>query len=74
MYRDPAIDFPYNTIQAGCMNTVVGRTLYRLFVDNLIVSSISFHGGPDTVAHCWGSTNHQLNATNAGEPPDYKAF
>ena len=51
---------------AGCLNTVAARTVYRLFVDNLFVSAISFHSGNDKMAigYSWGSLNHREYLSN----------
>lgn len=70
-YRDPNRDFPYNNDSSRCMNTVVGRTLYRLFVENLFVSTITFHGGTNVVSYCWGSMNHLVDEYVAAEAPDH---
>ena len=70
-YRDPNRDFPYNNDKHKCMNTVVGRALYRLFVDNLFVTAITFHGGTNVVSYCWGSMNHLIDRNNAAEAPDH---
>ena len=59
-------DFPYNRDAVACMNTVTGRALYRLIVDNLFVSAISFEsGGDDTmIVYPWGSMNHRTEGTD----------
>ena len=72
--HDPNRDFPYNNQASRCMNTVVGRTVYRLFVENLFVSAITFHGGTNVVSYCWGSLNHMLDRTRAAEAPDHTAL
>jgi len=77
--RDPIRDFPYNNTESACLNTVAARTLYRLFVDNLFVTAITFHGGYKTaIGYPWGSFNHGTQ-TSAGvyiglKSPDFKAF
>lgn len=53
-------DFPYNQDPSMCMNTIAGRVLYRLFVENLFVSSITFHGGTNSITYPWGSNNHLI--------------
>ena len=72
-YKDPNRDFPYNNNKNQCMNTVVGRTLYRLFVENLFVTTITFHGGTNVVSYCWGSMNHMIGHSGA-EAPDHYAL
>jgi predicted deacylase len=65
--RDPLRDFPYNNTESACLNTVAARTLYRLFVDNLFVTAITFHGGYNTaIGYPWGSINHRTQ-TSPGE-------
>ena len=71
---DPNRDFPYNNSPGLCMKTVVGQTIYRLFVENLFVSSITFHGGTNVVAYCWGSNNHIVAGRQAAEAPDHIAL
>ena len=70
---DPNRDFPYNNDSHLCMNTVVGQTVYRLFVENLFVSAITFHGGTNVVAYNWGSNNHIVLGRRAAEAPDHIA-
>lgn len=43
------------------MNTVAGRAMYRLMVDNLFVSAATFESGADEtmIAYPWGSLNHR---------------
>ena len=56
------------------MNTIMGRTVYRLFVENLFVTSITFHGGTNVLSYCWGSNNHLIGHNIAAEAPDHVAF
>lgn len=54
-------DFPYNVQNErapSCLNTVSARVLYRLFAENLFVTSITFHGGTRSISYPWGSYNH----------------
>ena len=53
-------DFPYNTDPKMCMNTIAARFLYRLFAENLIVTSITFHAGMNVISYPWGSENHLI--------------
>ena len=71
LYQDPNRDFPYNNKEHKCMNTVVGRTLYRLFAENLFVSAITIHGGANVIAYNWGSNNHLKGKNVAAEAPDH---
>jgi predicted deacylase len=67
-------DFPYNSKPSDCMNTIAGRVIYKLFQDNLFVSTITFHGGTTVISYCWGSQNHLTPQGNAAEAPDHVAF
>jgi hypothetical protein len=75
-------DFPYNVKNKNepqCMNTLAGRTLYKLFTENLFVTSITFHGGVSSISYPWGSYNHLGSLREAGkrltaEAPDHVAF
>ena len=75
---DPNRDFPYNTDEYDCMNTVAGRTIYKLMVQNLFVSAITFHGGTNVIGYPWGSNNHILRRSGrsylANEAPDHIAL
>ena len=57
---DPNRDFPYNQDPEMCLNTVTGRTVYKLMVQNLFVTSITFHGGVNVIGYPWGSNNHVM--------------
>ena len=45
-----------------CLNTVVGRTLYRLFVENLFVTAITFDYGESSIAYPWGDESFYIDA------------
>jgi hypothetical protein len=72
-------DFPYNQHPHKCMKTTAGRTIYKLFSDNLFVTSITFHGGANSISYPWGSFNHMggygVGGSKSGaEAPDFRAF
>ena len=76
---DPNRDFPYNNSATQCLNTVAGRTIYKLMVENLFVSAITFHGGINVIGYPWGSNNrvYQKRSWNdmiANEAPDHVAL
>ena len=77
-FWDPNRDFPYNNKPSQCLNTVAGRTIYKLMVENLFVTAITFHGGTSVIGYPWGSNNHILNrkgrAYLANEAPDHTAL
>ena len=61
-----------------CLNTVSGRTIYKIMVENLIVSAITFHGGTNVIGYPWGSNNHIVSRSGmyyvANEAPDHVAL
>ena len=61
-----------------CLNTVAGRTVYKLMVQNLFVTAITFHGGTNVIGYPWGSNNHLLKTSGhtriANEAPDHVAL
>ena len=56
------------------MNTIAGRVLYRLFAENLFVTSITFHGGTNSITYPWGSNNHLTKSGHGAEAPDFIAL
>jgi hypothetical protein len=56
------------------MNTIAARVLYRLFAENLFVSSITFHGGTNSITYPWGSNNHLDKRFSGAEAPDFVAL
>lgn len=76
-------DFPYNNKADQCLNTIAGRVIHQLFVENVIVSSITFHGGTNVIGYPWGSFNrvrkqYDSHGSDRGyksmEAPDFQAF
>ena len=75
VWRTVNTDFPYDNQE--CMNTVTGRALYRLFVENLFVSAISFDGGENAITYPYADDNYEIfydNELMSSEPPDLVAF
>jgi hypothetical protein len=57
------------------MQTKAARAVYKIFEENLIVSSITFHGGTNSITYPWGSNNHLAGSWNKGaEAPDHVAL
>lgn len=58
------------------MQTLAGRVVLKLFAENLFVSSITFHGGTNSITYPWGSNNHisLFNSRKGAECPDHTAF
>lgn len=75
---DPNRDFPFNQQPSMCLNTVTGRTIYKLMVENLFVAALTFHGGTNVIGYPWGSNNHVLPGGGrtqlANEAPDHVAL
>jgi hypothetical protein len=71
-------DFPYNQANnRDCFNTIAARIVNELFVENLFVSAITFHGGVAELGYPWGSYNHVEQKGYkyiSKEAPDYNAF
>jgi predicted deacylase len=70
-------DFPYNQESAkDCLQTLAGRTVFRIFAENLIVTAVTFHGGTNSVTYPWGSNNHisTTNRRKGAEAPDHTAL
>ena len=59
------------------MNTVVGRTLYQLFVENLFVTAITFDAGNNFITYPWADERYEIfvdGEPRSGEAPDGTAF
>ncbi len=67
---DPNRDFPYDQDETTCMNTVVARSILKVFRDHMFVLGITFHGGDNCIAYEWGSNNHKNKSGGAQECPD----
>ena len=75
VWRTTNEDFPYDNSE--CMNTVTGRVLYRLFVENLFVTAISFDGDLNGIAYPYADDDFEIfynNTLRAAESPDLIAF
>lgn len=51
--------------------------MHELFLQNLFVSALTFHGGANIIGYPWGSFNHanlNSNPIKSKEAPDFKAF
>lgn len=62
-------DFPFNIKNDDeCLNTIASRVIHELFTHNLMVSSLTFHGGMSALAYPYGSFFHSKEAL------DFKGF
>ena len=70
-------DFPYNTRDKDCLNTIAGRVVHQIFTQNVLVSMLTFHGGINVIGYPWGSFN-RVKVENGNyiskEAPDFQAF
>lgn len=56
---DPNRDFPYNNDPATkCFNTSTAMIIDTIFRDNMIVGSLTFHGGDNSITYPWGNYAH----------------
>lgn len=70
-------DFPYNTQSSNCLNTIAGRVVHEIHTQNVIVSTITFHGGTNVIGYSWGSYNrvtHVKRKMVSWEAPDFQAI
>lgn len=56
--HDPNRDFPYNTNEK-CFKTSTAIVVDKIFRDNLIVGTLTFHGGDNSISYPWGNYAHQ---------------
>lgn len=61
-------DFPYDVDPSVCMVSPSSRLVNEIVRSHLIVSSIVFHGGDNSLTYPWGNGRHQEKS------PDYNAF
>jgi len=70
-------DFPYNTNADQCLNTIAGRVIHQLYVENIFVSALTFHGGTNVIGYPWGSFNRVSGGNRnykSKETPDFQAL
>lgn len=76
---DPNRDFPYFSkleTNKDCMVTIAARTVNEIFLEHLIVNSLTFHGGANVIGYPWGNTVHYKKTQNgleSTEMPDFEA-
>ena len=66
---DPNRDFNWDKPE-GCFETLAGQMINHVFKDNLIVGSLTYHGGDNSLSYPWGTYVH-LKHSNS---PDQTAF
>ena len=52
---NPKFDFPFDTDQDKCMQTVTARGMNELFRDHLFQISVNFHSGENTIGYAYGA-------------------
>ena len=57
--HDPNRDFPYDVDKKGhCFKTTTAMIIDSIFRDNMIVGSLTFHGGENSITYPWGNYAH----------------
>jgi len=56
--KDPNRDFPYNTGNSPCMDTIAARVVAEIYRTQMIRISVTLHGGTESISRPWGATNH----------------
>ena len=61
-----------------CLNTKAARIVYKIFTQNSIEASLTFHGGDNVIGYPWGSYNWSKKGSNNHYhgylTPDYHSF
>lgn len=66
-------DFPFDqtVLPYRCLQTETSRALQLLYTHNMLVATITFHGGMRSISYEWGDYyNHGKRAS----APDYEAM
>lgn len=59
--HDPNRDFPYDIERhEHCFQTTTAMVIDSIFRDNIIIGSITFHGGANSITYPWGNFAHEL--------------
>ena len=68
---DPNRDFPYRT--SSCGKTATSKAIRKVFNDNLVQLTLTFHGGMRAIGYPWGSFNHLIHSQSTVSP-DHLVF
>ena len=59
---DPNRDFPFDVLpKDGCLRTTTAQIIDAIFRRYLIVGTITFHGGDNSITYPWGNFAHAKN-------------
>lgn len=71
-------DFPFNQDEPyNCLNTIGARIVYKIYTQNNIQGTLTFHGGDNNISYPWGapSRSHMVKGVEKGyTAPDYNLF
>lgn len=68
---DPNRDFPFNQNAGGhCFETSTALLLDAIFRENVVIGTLTFHGGMNSITYPWGNYAHQ----NEPKTNDHLAF
>jgi hypothetical protein len=45
------------------LNSIAGRVIYKIFTENEIVATLTFHGGTNVIGYPWGSFNRSYETS-----------
>lgn len=64
-------DFPFNRDKdTKCFSSLAARVVSKIMTENIIVGTITYHGGTETISYPWGSFNH-IGKKGNDEAPDF---
>lgn len=64
-------DFPFNREKDNkCFSSLAARVVSKIMTENIIVGTITYHGGTETISYPWGSFNH-IGKKGKDEAPDF---
>jgi hypothetical protein len=67
---DPNRDFNWDKPES-CFETLAGQLINHVFKDNLIIGSLTYHGGDNSLSYPWGTYVH-LRKSNSPDNGAYK--
>jgi len=70
---DPNRDFPYDQVPNRCMQSITARIANELFLENIFVTGLTFHGGTTSISHEWGDFFHNSPRSHS-QSPDHNAM
>ena len=71
-FFDPNRDFPFNQKEENkCLLTSTGKIINEIFINNMIVACLTFHGGETSITYPWGAPSHSENPQTADQNAFY---